>query len=33
MSGTNRDVDHTLVYSEPPVSPLWHRHGGAKATR
>ncbi|MFJ5901671.1 hypothetical protein ACIQFZ_41450 [Streptomyces sp. NPDC093064] len=22
---SNRDVDHTLAYLEPPASPLWHR--------
>ncbi|MYV43008.1 hypothetical protein GT030_30125 [Streptomyces sp. SID1328] len=27
MSSTDRDVDHALAYPEPPVSPLWHRHG------
>ncbi|TGZ12365.1 hypothetical protein DV517_74600 [Streptomyces sp. S816] len=27
MSSTERDVDHTLAYPEPPASPLWHRHG------
>ncbi|MCX4729397.1 hypothetical protein [Streptomyces sp. NBC_01306] len=31
MSSTDRDVDHTLAYPEPPASPLWHRHGTAKA--
>ncbi|MFH9016079.1 hypothetical protein ACH4C6_32460 [Streptomyces sp. NPDC017943] len=31
MSHTDRDVDHTLAYPEPPASPLWHRHGAAKA--
>ncbi|MFH9016431.1 hypothetical protein ACH4C6_34415 [Streptomyces sp. NPDC017943] len=25
MSSTDRDIDH--AYSEPPSSPLWHRHG------
>jgi len=30
MSSTDRDVDHTLAYPEPPAAPLWHRHG-AKA--
>uniref|UniRef100_UPI003F492DFC hypothetical protein n=1 Tax=Streptomyces achromogenes TaxID=67255 RepID=UPI003F492DFC len=30
MSSTQRDVDRTLAYPEPPASPLWHRHG-AKA--
>ncbi|MGW4779937.1 hypothetical protein ACWEPA_25150 [Streptomyces filamentosus] len=27
MSSTERDVDHTLAYPEPPASPLWHRRG------
>ncbi|MDV5143230.1 hypothetical protein R1T08_02620 [Streptomyces sp. SBC-4] len=27
MSDTDRDVDHTLAYPEPPASPLWHRDG------
>lgn len=27
MSSTERDVDHTLAYPEPPASPLWHRCG------
>ncbi|MFF3497253.1 hypothetical protein ACFYWS_38670 [Streptomyces sp. NPDC002795] len=31
MSSTDRNVDHTLAYPEPPASPLWHRHGTAKA--
>ncbi|NWF30292.1 hypothetical protein HW130_29265 [Streptomyces sp. PKU-EA00015] len=31
MSSTTRDVDHALAYPEPPASPLWHRHGSAKA--
>ncbi|MEU6602903.1 hypothetical protein [Streptomyces flaveolus] len=31
MSSTDRDVDHALAYPEPPASPLWHRHGSAKA--
>lgn len=31
MSNTDRDVDHALAYPEPPASPLWHRHGAAKA--
>ncbi|GHE56327.1 hypothetical protein GCM10018785_27030 [Streptomyces longispororuber] len=26
MSSTNRDVDPTLAYPEPPASPLWHHH-------
>ncbi|MEW2297117.1 hypothetical protein ABZ719_31190 [Streptomyces sp. NPDC006743] len=30
MSDTQRDVEHSLAYPEPPASPLWHRHG-AKA--
>ncbi len=30
MGSTIRDVDHALAYPEPPVRPLWHRHG-AKA--
>ncbi|GHD52207.1 hypothetical protein [Streptomyces galbus] len=31
MRHTERDVDHALAYPEPPASPLWHRHGAAKA--
>ncbi|MGW1776256.1 hypothetical protein [Streptomyces sp. NPDC002104] len=31
MSSTDHHVDHTLAYPEPPASPLWHRHGNAKA--
>ncbi|WP_331739567.1 hypothetical protein OG590_38525 (plasmid) [Streptomyces goshikiensis] len=31
MSSTDRDVDYTLAYPEPPASPLWHRHGAAEA--
>ncbi|MFB6807607.1 hypothetical protein [Streptomyces sp. NPDC056387] len=31
MTSTDRDVDHALAYPEPPASPLWHRHGAAKA--
>ncbi|MEU3550657.1 hypothetical protein [Streptomyces longwoodensis] len=31
MSHTDHSVDHTLAYPEPPASPLWHRHGAAKA--
>ncbi|MFD3778191.1 hypothetical protein [Streptomyces sp. NPDC058612] len=31
MSSTGRNVDHALAYPEPQASPLWHRHGGAKA--
>lgn len=32
MSSTPQDdVDPTLAYPEPPASPLWHRHGAAKA--
>ncbi|OSZ61303.1 hypothetical protein OQI_06240 [Streptomyces pharetrae CZA14] len=31
MSSTERDIDHTLAYPEPPASPLWHRHSGVKA--
>ncbi|KJY27438.1 hypothetical protein VR46_39100 [Streptomyces sp. NRRL S-444] len=27
MSSTERDVDHSLSYPEPPASPLWHRDG------
>lgn len=31
MSHTDHTVDHPLAYPEPPASPLWHRHGAAKA--
>ncbi|MFE9222292.1 hypothetical protein ACFYN3_39075 [Streptomyces lavendulae] len=31
MSNTDRDVGHALAYPEPLASPLWHRHGAAKA--
>ncbi|MDH2392973.1 hypothetical protein QCN29_30190 [Streptomyces sp. HNM0663] len=30
MNSTEQDVNHALVYPEPPASPLWHRHGAQK---
>ncbi|KPI00043.1 hypothetical protein OK074_5991 [Actinobacteria bacterium OK074] len=30
-TATRPEGDHALAYPEPPASPLWHRHGAAKA--